>query len=275
MPRTSSKAIPTNHLGWYAPGFKLAHLLAILGGIGIAVSLIIPAVAKSRERARSAVCRTNLAALAGGLHGYTVDFGGFLPYEDRGEEKTAGRICWFDAIDPYLTKAGVPPKEKVCPSVSASDPASVESYKMNSKLTPGLAKPGKAGGKAPAPAPVGAEPPPPYRKLATLPRPQATVLLFDADIGGKTVSFKGRWRDKDDDVNYRHNNATNILFADWHVEETSKDTLKKRSIHNTPIIWQPADAGPWDPMEKEKTKEKAKTKDQEKPKEPEKAKNKK
>jgi prepilin-type processing-associated H-X9-DG protein len=255
MPRTSSQATQLNRLGWYTPGFKMVYVLAIVGVVGIGVSLIVPAVARSRERARSAVCRGNLAALGTALGQYAANFGNVLPYEDRGEEKTAGRICWFDAVDPYLTKAGIGAKVKLCPTVGLGSPNAEEGYKMNSKLAPSPLKPGGPGQKSPPP-PSDTPPVPPYRKVDKLLRPQATVVLFDGDVGGKSASFKGRWREKGDDVNYRHNSATNILFADWHVEEMSKDTLKKRSVHNTPVIWQPADAGVWDPMEQKAKKTK-------------------
>lgn len=235
-------------------GFKLVHALAIVGVIGIVLAIVIPAVARSRERGRAALCRGNLEKLGVALRLYAADFGNTLPYEDRGEEASAGRICWFDAIDPYLAKSGAGTGVKICPSVDPSNPHAVESYKMNSKLAPAPPKPGAPGHNVP---PAGsAEPLPPYRKLDKLVRPQATVVLFDGDVGGKTMSFKGRWRDQDDDVNYRHNNATNILFADWHVEGITKGTLRKRSAKNTPIVWQPADAGLWDPKEQKATKSK-------------------
>ena len=73
------------------------------------------------------------------------------------------------------------------------------------------------------------------------------MLLFDGDTGGNAISFKGRWRLKNDDVNYRHNRSTNLLFTDSHSENVNRKTLKQDSIKNAPIIWQPADMGPWEP----------------------------
>lgn len=243
-------SLPTTWTGYCsqrARGFKLVHVIAIVGAVGIATGIAVPAIVRSRERVRSTLCRANLEQLGQVLQAYAADYGNVLPYEDRGEEKSAGRICWFDAIDPYLTKRGASASVKVCPTVGLDTPQCEESYKMNSKLAPSPPKPGAPG--QPTPPPPTSEPPKPYRKLSTLTRPQATVVLFDADVGGKSLAFKGRWRSEKDDVNYRHNTATNLLFADWHAEEISKSTLKKRSIHNTPIVWQPPDAGVWDPKE--------------------------
>jgi prepilin-type processing-associated H-X9-DG protein len=121
---------------------------------------------------------------------------------------------------------------KACPTVLRSDPFCEESYRMNSKLSETV-----EGNKYYRP----------YRKLSTLTRPSQTVLLFDADIGGDKISFKGRWRKKNDDVSYRHNGATNILFTDWHVENFAEEAVYDKSINNAPIVWQPEDMGPWKP----------------------------
>ena len=85
------------------------------------------------------------------------------------------------------------------------------------------------------------------RKLETLPQPVRTVLLFDGDTGGDTLSFKGRWRLKNDDVSYRHHNGANLLFADGHAEYYGKTELRQDSVNNHPAIWQPEDMGPWSP----------------------------
>jgi hypothetical protein len=90
----------------------------------------------------------------------------------------------------------------------------------------------------------------PYRSLRSLKGPAGTVLLFDADVGGDRISFKGRWRyksPKGDDVNYRHVRSSNFLLNDFHVENLGKDTVEAKSLHNEPLVWQPHDVGPWDP----------------------------
>jgi prepilin-type processing-associated H-X9-DG protein len=60
----------------------------------------------------------------------------------------------------------------------------------------------------------------------------ATVLLFDGVYGGSTVSLKGQIKD----VDYRHNSAANVLFADWHVEHIGKTDLKTKSAGVVPAI---------------------------------------
>lgn len=156
----------------------------------------------------------------------------YLPYENRGEEKTLGRTCWFDALDWSKSTTEAPDLVRACPTVERGDPEREESYRMNSKL----AETNEAN-----------EHYQPYRRLNTLPKHVRTTLLFDGDVGGASISFKGRWRQKNDDVNYRHNAATNILFADWHVENIKKTRVNEWSLKNETLIWQPADMGEWKP----------------------------
>lgn len=222
-------------------GFTLIELLVVIGIIALLIAITVPAMARSREQARSVACRSNLSQLGKALMMYAQTNHGVLPYEDRGEETSHGRICWYDSIDGQLSKAKADKQVKICPTVRLDEPNAEESYRMNSKLNESSLKddPDKKQFYKP------------YRKLDTLDRPGATVVLFDGDVGGDTKSWKGRWRSSDasagDDVNYRHNSYTNVTFADWHVEGIFKKVLEQRSEKNSPIIWQPADVGPWDP----------------------------
>jgi prepilin-type N-terminal cleavage/methylation domain-containing protein/prepilin-type processing-associated H-X9-DG protein len=221
--------------------FTLIEILVVVGIIGLLISILLPSLARSRELTRSVMCKTNLSQLGKGLVLYANDYRGMLPYENRGEETSAGRVCWFDAVDRYLGKARVEKTVKICPTVALDSPTLQESYRMNSKL----AEAATAGN------PQHSQFLKPYRKIDTLERPGATVVLFDGKVNGVIVSFKGRWRMHQDDVSYRHNLNTNLLFADWHVEGMNKKVLYAKSIKNSPVIWQPADVGPWDPDPKQ------------------------
>ncbi|NLX07796.1 MAG: type II secretion system protein [Phycisphaerae bacterium] len=209
--------------------FTLVELLVVIAIIALLVGLLVPTLSSARENARAVVCQSNLAEWAAMMTIYAEDHSNFLPYEDRGDE-LLGRICWYDAIN--WTGSGSQEgleNVKICPTVAKTDPNCEESYRMNSKLAETV--PGEYYR--------------PYRQLNTLTRLDQTVLLFDGDVGGTTVSLKGRWRLQNDDVNYRHNLATNLLFTDWHVEKVERKTVTVRSVNNTPLVWQPEDMGPW------------------------------
>ena len=134
--------------------------------------------------------------------------------------------------DTYLAQVDAPDGVLICPSVDSVDPASMESYRMNSKLAETSL--GQTGYR-------------PHQKIDNIPEPTRTAGYFDGDTGGATLSFKGRWRDSDDDVSYRHRDAAALVFLDWHAELVPKKEMEERSINNDQIVWQLPQLGPWVP----------------------------
>jgi prepilin-type N-terminal cleavage/methylation domain-containing protein/prepilin-type processing-associated H-X9-DG protein len=239
-------------------GFTLIEILVVVAIISLLIAILLPALAKTRESARSTQCMAQLKEWASAIRMYADDNKNTLPFEDRPKPHQdvngdkvwddTGWICWFDSMDKYFGVKQVSEAIKICPSIRWDDPNREESYKMNSKLaeTNIAQDPDKAALERA------------YRKMSTLKYPSQTVILFDGDVGGGTpqapaLNFKGRWRlgvnpaGGADDVNYRHLRSANLQFADSHVERFLKKVLEEKSYNNSPVIWQPADMGPWDP----------------------------
>lgn len=260
-------------------GFSLIEVMVAIGVVALLVAILVPSLSRSRENARSVVCRSNLHQWGVSMLMYANSHGGALPFEERpdprpglGEDENGdkvwdnlpaignrpaevrGWVCWFDCLDRYMGKGVTAEDVKLCPTVQRFDPNREESYRMNSKLADAsrYKKDGSLNRYFM-----------PHRKLDSLKRPSVTVVLFDGDVGpglsaGAPPSFKGRWRLRNDDVNYRHNVATNLLFADWHAENLKKKVLAQKSYDKTAfdagrpnpvgaLIWQPPDLGPWEP----------------------------
>jgi len=61
-------------------GFTLVELLVVIAIIGILAALLLPALAKSRERARAIICLINTKQLTLALQLYSDDHDNYLPY---------------------------------------------------------------------------------------------------------------------------------------------------------------------------------------------------
>jgi prepilin-type processing-associated H-X9-DG protein len=111
-------------------GFSLIELVVVISTIAIISSLLLPALARAREKARQANCIQNLRQLGVAAQLYWDDHDG-RTFRYRGEATKNGDIYWFGwiergsegkrnfdrrvgALSPYLGGKGV----ELCPSLN-------------------------------------------------------------------------------------------------------------------------------------------------------------
>jgi len=100
------------------PGFTLVELLVVIAIIGLLAALLLPSLAESRDRARGAVCESNLHQLVSAAHIYAKNHRDMMPVNlGYWFRKPAPYVAdWHGVLlaNDYLDEAGV----LICPSSS-------------------------------------------------------------------------------------------------------------------------------------------------------------
>jgi prepilin-type N-terminal cleavage/methylation domain-containing protein/prepilin-type processing-associated H-X9-DG protein len=210
-------------------GFTLIELLVVVTIIAVLAAMLLPALAKTKDKAKQISCASNLKQLGISLHLYAGDWNDTFPAPDQ---SFGTNVCWFYAIDSYLGKAvgtsGPLPEQKVAlikqdPIWSSFDPAvrtNWRTIKMNFKLIGNDFDPFPANAASASPS---------WRKVTDINKPTTTPLLFDGRCEEVSTASPDRsiFNGYEKYVSRRHGGGlgANILFTDGHVELWSKGRL--------------------------------------------------
>ena len=103
----------------HTKSFTLIELLVVIAIIAILAALLLPALRTAREKARQAVCSSNLKQIGLAILIYVNDYDGYLPVWETLDaarntlgRNTAGWSTWRSRIYPYIKNKQV----YLCPS---------------------------------------------------------------------------------------------------------------------------------------------------------------
>jgi prepilin-type processing-associated H-X9-DG protein/prepilin-type N-terminal cleavage/methylation domain-containing protein len=232
-------------------GLTLFELLVVIAIIAVLISMLLPALNKAREAARSIKCMSNLRQIGVGYAMYRTDYHNYLPpvnsYISANSHGTPKNYGMYNAIGPYVGKpewGGLdsPPGSEMgyiktdsywgsqknskftstvfyCPDSlkQSPEPWFDVSYGESLYMQPSNGKSMTGGGN-----------PKPWsfpRRANVIPSPSTKIHVADANSWNldsiANVGITTRF-----DLT-RHNNGTNILFFDGHVAHYSIGSVLK------------------------------------------------
>ncbi len=224
-------------------GFTLVELLVVIGIIAILVAMLLPAVNKARQHARTLSCGTNLRQIGVMFNLYALDYRGWLPplnwkHDLDNSIPNHNSYGMVHALGPYMGQkhwAGMsltPPyiyqfanndRAAFLRSVFVCPDYYPTGYSIQAYLS------GVAESKFLTPPTPTADDLTQPRRLTAARRPSSS-LIHVAD-SFQDYNLKDRtalWQNKRSFDTFRHNNrkAANILFFDGHVNTFTHEYIK-------------------------------------------------
>lgn len=231
-----------------AAAFTLLELLVVIAIIGVVCAMLLPALARTRDAGRSAVCCNNLRQMETALNLYLSDHDGrFFPWIDTAASTSPGQTLYYfglssdegaegsRAIDksqaklaPYFAQTG---GIETCPAFPYNSPyfkqkydCATYGYGMNGYLLPGAPVPNASNS---------------ISCFSMITRPSETVVWGDAiqidtwlapASSSHPMLEEWYWLDNGSPpkFHFRHNGHCNVVMADGSVRSLSPSRLDSR-----------------------------------------------
>jgi len=218
--------------------FTLLELLIVISVIAILCSLLLPALSKAKHKVEGTACTNNCKQISLALNQYSGDFDDWLlpgtfPYIAYWSGVSSANRPWFEALGnfgPYsqldygiricslgnnyysINNTYHPTGARIlCPSQKVDNLFSYSDYAINQRLF------GIIGTYS-------------THKITQITQPSIAKVVFDNgrtnDHGVSYISDPAAY------ISFRHDNKTNVLYADGHVNMKSFQDLTSLGSHN-------------------------------------------
>jgi len=199
---------PHNKLSWQNArrAFTLIELLVVIAVIGILAALLLPSLARAKEKGRQTYCINSVRQQSLAVLMYADENQGFLP-PTAYENSDGDEVDWPTLLDPYLNYVA---KIHLCPTDNTSKS---NSYGLNELCFVDLTDPN----------------PPPMTRVTSFHSVSTTIMQGDlgtendfTTLRPDTIKLTAPGSDLNDDADARpskrHSNRCDLGFMDGHGE---------------------------------------------------------